>query len=67
MIKTLVYSVHVAMTVQIIMLTDNLWRVYAAGFGDLGPFDLVGTTWFSVIAIEGIGKCHSFHLAQVHV
>lgn len=55
MIKALVFVIFVALTVQIIMLMDNLWRVYAAGFGNLAAFDLVGTTWFSVIVIEGIG------------
>ncbi|KJA22100.1 hypothetical protein HYPSUDRAFT_202365 [Hypholoma sublateritium FD-334 SS-4] len=54
MIKVLVFAVFVALTVQMIMLMDNLWRVYAAGFGDLASFDLVDTTWFSVIVIEGI-------------
>ena len=64
-IKIMVYSVHAALTVQIIMLMNNLWRVYAAGFGDLGAFDLVSTTWFSVIVIESIGGSHGFPLAQV--
>ncbi|KJA24691.1 hypothetical protein HYPSUDRAFT_38393 [Hypholoma sublateritium FD-334 SS-4] len=54
MIKALVFAVFVAMTVQIIMYTDTLWQVYAAGFGNLAPFDLVGLSWFSVIVIEGI-------------
>ena len=57
-IKIMVFSVHAALTVQIIMLMNNLWRVYAAGFGDLGAFDLVSTTWFSVIVIESVGGSH---------
>lgn len=61
MIKALVFSVFVALTVQLIMLMDNLWKVYAAGFGNLAAFDLVGTTWFSVIVIEGIGVYRIWH------
>ncbi len=63
-IKIMVYSVHAALTVQIIMLMNNLWRVYAAGFGDLGAFDLVSTTWFSVIVIESVGGSHNFYPAR---
>ena len=56
--KALVFSMTVALTVQIIMFMDNLWKIYAGGFGNLATFDLVGTTWFSVIVIESIGVYH---------
>lgn len=62
-IKLFVYIVFALEVVQTVMLTKSLFDIFGYGFGDPRAYDRVGSIWFSVPFISGIGLC-SIHLTR---
>lgn len=55
-LKTLVSGVYLLEMTQTLLLTETIWSMLASGFGSLEPLDKIGTTWFSVCCIGGLGE-----------
>lgn len=58
-IKTLVYSIYAVMVCQTIMYTNDGFNLFAVDPYQSGKEPGIGTFWFSVCIVNGIGGCLS--------
>ncbi|KIP04366.1 hypothetical protein PHLGIDRAFT_199838 [Phlebiopsis gigantea 11061_1 CR5-6] len=55
--KTLVYSVYALDTAQTIIVTNDVFNVYAKNFGNTVMLDSIGTEWLAVPILTSIVSC----------
>ena len=54
--RLLVFGVYLFEATQTFLLTQSAFHGFAEGFGNLLFLDEIGTIWFSVPIMSGIGK-----------
>lgn len=63
-LKCLVFGVYILEMVQTFMLTQTVWNTHVENFGNIADLDEIGTSWFSVCFIGGLGKFSDFSCSR---
>jgi len=54
--KYFVMGVYIWEAIQTFMLTDSAFEAFARGYGNLNLLDKIGTIWFTVPIMSGVGE-----------